>query len=733
MAEQVLRSTCWECSVKCGSLISVRDGRVVKIGGNSEHPHSEGAFCVKGMNAPIAALEHPDRPLHPLRRTGERGSGQWERVSWDVVLEEIAKQLGDVKRRYGALAIGGAVSSAYFSRGVALALLLRSLGSPNHMINQDLCQGCRNTGAMLTGLTAAPGNELKRARSVLVVGKSPSESDVVQWMHLKAARRRNATLIVVDPRRTQLARLAEIHLALKPGTDAALGLAMIHVLFEEDLWDREFVGRWCTGTEQLRERARKYSPVDAAEITGLPVSSIVEAARRFGSEKPGSLLMGHGIDAQANGVQTARAFQCLLALTGNIDRPGTNRMAKRLTGFKTYWDFIHSLEFRLPREVEERIIGGREFPFWAGPQGWAKACHNPSVIRAILTGEPYPVRALYVSGVNILCTYPGMQETLAALRSLDLLVVASDHITPTAELADFILPKTTLLEEEEVSWEPSGPCISLTQRVVPPRGEARTDFEIAIALRDRLRARGLIDYDLLPWNSHREFLEFQLKDTEIRLEDLRAKGYLEIPFDYEGYRSTGFLTPSGKIELASSLLAGAGHDPLPDFVPPSYSVKDRDYPLILLTGIRTMAYHHSRFRNHSWARKAQADPELRIHPETASHYGIIDKDWVWVETPQGKEGVRLRAQLTDAVPADVVATGMGWWYPEAPGPDHGALKINIEAIIPYGPHWDPISGSAEARNSACRIRRAKPEEVEEVALTAGGEDSRSSPRIPTSA
>ncbi|MFQ5539008.1 MAG: molybdopterin dinucleotide binding domain-containing protein, partial [Candidatus Binatia bacterium] len=318
------------------------------------------------------------------------------------------------------------------------------------------------------------------------------------------------------------------------------------------------------------------------------------------------------------------------------------------------------------------------------------------------------------------------------LRSLDLLVVATDHITPTAELADFVLPKTTLLEEEEVSWEPSGPCISLTQRVVQPRGEARTDFEIAIALRDRLRARGLIDYDLLPWNSHREFLEFQLKDTGIRLEDLREKGFLEIPFDYEGYQSAGFSTPSGKIELASSLLARAGHDPLPDFVPPSYSVEDRAYPLILLTGIRTMAYHHSRFRNHSWARKAQADPEVRVHPETASHYGIIDGDWVWVETPQGKEGVHLRAQLTDAVPVGVVATGMGWWYPEAPGPDHGAGKINIEAAIPYGPYWDPISGSAEARNSACRIRRAKQEEVEEIAPTAGGGDSLPGHRFPTS-
>ncbi|MBI2160930.1 MAG: molybdopterin-dependent oxidoreductase [candidate division NC10 bacterium] len=197
MSERVIASTCWECSTKCGSLITVHDGRVVKITGNPAHPHSAGAFCVKGMNAPLAALDHPDRPLHPLRRGGERGAGRWERVAWDEALAEIADRLGEVKRRYGPLAICGAVSNAYFSRGAIVALLLRSLGSPNHMINQDLCQGCRNTAAMLTGLAAAPLNEVKRTRSILVVGKSPSESDVVQWMHLKAAKRRGATVIAV--------------------------------------------------------------------------------------------------------------------------------------------------------------------------------------------------------------------------------------------------------------------------------------------------------------------------------------------------------------------------------------------------------------------------------------------------------------------------------------------------------------------------------------------------------
>ncbi len=447
MGDQVIASTCKECAVKCGSLIYVRDGEIVKIAGNPAHPHSEGAFCIKGVRAPVAAYAHPDRLLFPLRRAGGRGEGNWQQVSWDAALAEIAERLGEVKQRSGPLSICGAVSNQYGSRGVAMALTLRSLGSPNYMINQDLCQGCRRTASMLTGLGAAPANELKRTRCVLVIGKSPSDSDVVQWMHLKAAKRNGARLIVADPRRTQMARMAQNWLPIKPGTDAALALAMTHVIFEEELWDREFVEASCTGTAELRARAANYSPATAAAITGIPAERIIEAARIFATEKPACLVLGHGIDAQANGVATARAFYALLALTGNIDRPGTNRMAKGLAGFRDTGPILNDPAFRLPPAIEEQIIGGREFPLWSGPHAWAKTCHNPSVIRAMRGSEPYPVRALYASGVNIVCTYPGMRETIAALRGLDLLVVASDHMTPTAELADCVRPNTTLLEE----------------------------------------------------------------------------------------------------------------------------------------------------------------------------------------------------------------------------------------------------------------------------------------------
>ena len=708
---KVIPSTCEECSTRCGSLIHVEGDKVTKITGNPAHPHSKGAFCVKGMNAPITSREHPDRLLYPLKRMGERGEGNWARISWEQAFGEIAARLKSVKGRYGAQAIAGAVSSQLVNRGVAMALLLRSLGTPNILINQDMCQGGRLTAGHLTGLGGPAGTEIESSRCLLVVGKSPSDSNVVQWMQLKAAKRRGARVIVVDPRRTQMAQQADLWLQIKPGTDAALALAMVNVIFAEDLLDREFCENWCVGIDKLRARAGRFDLASAARITGVPADHIVQAARAFASEKPGAMILGHGIDAQANGVGTAMAFHSLLALTGNVARPGTNRQPARMPGFRDYVGIVNDPAFRLPPEAERKIIGGDEYPFWSGPDSWAKSSHNASLIKAIATGAPYPVRALYVSGVNIVCTYPGMQETIGALRSLDTLVVATDHMTPTAELADFVLPKTNLLEEEAVLFDAGGPCLSVIQQALPPKEEVKSDFEIAFGLRDAARLIGLIEHELLPWNSSREFIDFQLRNTGTRFEDLSIHGFQRVPAAYEAYRESGFRTPSGKVELYSDRLEAGGYDPLANHCDSSYSRPDAEFDVILMTGIRSMLYHHSRFRNHPWARKQQSAPEIRINPATASAKGIADREWVKVETPKGAAAVYLQAALAEEIPVGLAATGMGWWYPEMAGSDRGALKFNVEAAVPYGPPWDPVSGSAESRNTACKLSKLSEMEI----------------------
>lgn len=498
MANRVVASTCRECFVGCGSLIHLEDDKVIKITGNPAHPHSRGAFCAKGMNAPIASLNHPLRPLYPLRRTGERGEGKFERVSWDSALSEIADRLQKIKSGFGARAVAGAVSNQYYDRGVAMSLLLRSIGSPNYMINQDMCTGSRSTAAIMTGVHAEAGSELRNAKCILVVGRSPSESNIIEWMDIKLAKQNGTKLIVIDPRQTQLAKLADIWLQVQPGSDAALALAMVKVLFDEDLIDSEFVSRWCVGESELRTRVARYDVDYASGVTGIAAAKIVDAARMFALEGPSCLVLGHGIDAQANGVHTAMAFHAILALTGNIDREGSNRLHKTRAGFRDYVKIAKDPALRMPSERENEIIGGDAYPLWSGPSSWGSAAHNPSVIDAIRTGVPYPVKAIYISGVNIVCTYPGMQNTIDALKRLDLVVVATDHITPTAEFADFVLPKTTLLEEEGVFVEVGAPCLSIFNKAAESRGEVKTDVEIAIALCDKLRERGALDFECLP-------------------------------------------------------------------------------------------------------------------------------------------------------------------------------------------------------------------------------------------
>src|SRR6185369_16068675 len=257
---------------------------------------------------------------------------------------------------------------------------------------------------------------------------------------------------------------------------------------------------------------------------------------------------------------------------------------------------------RLDAAMEQRTIGAERFPLWAGPKGWQTACHNPSVIEAMLTCRPYPVRALYASGVNIVVTYPNTRRTIEALRALDFVAVAAHAMNPTAEHADLVLPKTTTLEEEEVSFMPSGPTVLFTRAVVPPQGEARSEIDIAVPLLEKLARHQALSRNLLPWRSQREFNTYLLGDSGIRIEDLERTGYHHLSATPPQQRP--FATPTGKIELFSTAMMEAGLDPLPSYTPPSRERLPvnigKQYPLILITGDREKSYHHSRFRDQSW-------------------------------------------------------------------------------------------------------------------------------------
>ncbi len=699
-------TTCWECSTCCGAIAHVEGGRVTRIDPNPAHPASRGAFCVKGIRGLAEITYGATRLLHPLRRIGERGSNRWEEISWDAALDAMAEGFSAARSKHGPLSLAGATGGAFFSRGAIMALALRAMGSPNFLINQDLCGGCRGVSDMVTGLAIQSGEDVEHAKTVLMVGANPHAANPVQWARIKEAKARGAKIVVLDPLRSEAAKIADLWLRPHPGTDAAIGLAMMQVLIAENRHDMAFIDQWTRGYEALAERVQDWTPERAASVSGVPADLILAAARAY-AEGPSAFVSGHGIDAVTNGVQTFRAFHCLVAISGNLDRAGGNRRAKRPRGFRNYLDVIHDPAFQLPPEVAAKTLGADRFPLWAGPKGWQTACHNPTVIEAMLTGQPYPVRAMYVSGVNIAVTYPNSQRTLAALRSLDFLVVAAHSMNPTAAVADIVLPKTTTLEEEDVSINAHGPCVTWTAALAARVGEARPDIEIAAGLLERMAARGAADRKLMPWNTQREFNEFLVKDTNLDLGKLASDGYAEFDYAQGDFAKQVFKTPSGKVELWSQRMADAGLDPLPDWLPTGASQENNPaYPFTLQTGLREKTYHHSRFREQAWARKVSPDPLLKINPDTARSLGIADGEWVRVETPRGQGACRLKASLTDATAPGVVVTGMGWWLPESPGPEFGALEVNINAALSYAGPYDPASGSADTRGVPCRISRA---------------------------
>ena len=697
-------TTCWECSTCCGALATLADGRVTEVEPNPAHPGSRGMFCVKGFRGMTGIADNAQRLLYPLRRVGPRGSGDWQRIGWDEALDEMADRLAAVRTAHGPLAIAGATSGGYFSRSVIHALLLRSLGSPNWMINQDLCGGCRGVSDMVTGLSIASGEDIDGTRTALVVGANPHMANPVQWQKLKQAKKRGARIIVIDPMGTATTELADLWLQPNVGTDAAIALAMMHILITENLYDREFVARWCHGFDALAARAAQWPVARASRVAGVPAESIVRAAHLY-ADGPATFVSGHGIDAVAGGVQTFRAFHCLLAISGNLDRPGGNRRIKSPPGFRNYTDLLHDPAFRLPPATEALRLGAQDYPLWAGVDGWQKACHNPAVIEAILSGRPYPVRALYVSGVNIAVTYPDTARTLAALRSLDFVVVAAHAMNPTAAHADIVLPKTATLEEEEISLQPGAPCLSFTAAVVPPRGEARGELAIATGLLDRMEVRGALTQRFVPWRSEREFSRYLLGDSAIDLDTLMRDGFARFDHETGNFDTVGFKTPSGRVELASTRMAEAGLDPLPDLAPPAERARDADFPLLLQTGLREKAYHHSRFRDQDWARRISPDPLLRMHPLTAAEHGVGADDWVRLRTPSSAGTCDVKVSLTERVPRGIVVTGMGWWRPEGAAPHYGALDININAVVSYAGPYDAASGSPNSRGLACSIQR----------------------------
>jgi anaerobic selenocysteine-containing dehydrogenase len=717
--EKIVRTVCDSCMCQCGCLVHVKDGRAKKLEGNPDHPASRGFMCPKGLST-LQTVYHPDRIIYPLKRTGDRGEGKWQRVSWDEALDDISERILKVKEVYGPESILYSFGTYPAKNGIAGYVgLMGALDSPGSLApNCHYCYtphiiGCTLTGGMVYDCEMGCP-DFKESQLVVLWGWNPAASFPSFAKQILDAQKQGTKLLVINPQFTEFASKADLWLQPRPATDAALALGMINIIIEERLYDQDFVDKWCVGFDELRQRAREYTPDRVEEITWVPKDKIIEAARLYSATRPSHLHTHNGTTYATNVVQTSRAIAILPALTGNIDVRGGNVFTMlNYPPVLTYMNMRQSLR---PSAVsEDKQLGSERFPLLAGSKSLRGYAHPPMVYQAMLTGKPYPIKA-YICTTNNLISFEAGRSVAEALAQLDLLVVPDFFMTPTAEMADYILPPATWLEREDVvdSFGYYG-YVCARPKAIEPVGECRDDDEVAFELLKKMNLK----YPIPGVDSNRNLMNYQLRGLGIDFDEFCRREIVFGTINERRYETgelrkdgkPGFNTPSGKVELYSEHLKEIGQDPLPSHKESYESLVNtpeiaKDYPLILIGGSRHIASFNTAGHNLPWLRELLPHPVIEIHRDTAKELGIEENDWVWIETPRGSGRVKQKAHLTFGIHHKVVHAQSLWWYPEESDREKRWYQPNINTVMSWDAPYDPICGATLLKGGLCTIYKA---------------------------
>jgi anaerobic selenocysteine-containing dehydrogenase len=703
---------CGICPGGCGVNVELVDGKIGKIFPLKDHP--VGVVCVRGVHSKEIVYSK-DRLRYPLRRVGERGEGKFERIGWDEALDRIADAFQKIKNEHGAEAVMSYFGRGSFDtnltdmfapRGVPIpgtSGFLFPFGSPNASGCSAVCYVSFGLFAAVTTFGAgmrATYPDFANTDLVVVWGANPpTDSPPDRVKKILNAKKRGARVIVIDHMRSDMAKKADQWIGVRSGTDGALALSLIHVIVNEGLYDEDFVRNWTVGFEELREYVQQYPPHVAEGITRVPRETIVELAREIAGAKGVSLVMYTGLEYTNSGVQNIRAVVSLWAITGNIDAPGGLVFRPRSPT-------------RFPRITLDppsngvKPIGADKYPLFCDLLKSAQFMEAP---RAILNGDPYPVKALLIFGASLLTGLPNPEIWKECFRKLDFLVTFDRFMTADGMYADIVLPATTNFENLGYLRYPSG-YFQLRQRVIEPIGEARSGFVFLTELAQRLGYG-----DLFP-ATEEDRLSFALEGSPVSVEDLQAHPegvkYNAGQHEYHKYAkgllrregSPGFNTPSGKVELASSLLQKYGYDALPVYMEPTEGPLGspdlyKEYPLVLNTGARLQSAFRSQHLNIPGLLRLQPRPQVLINPADAKERGISDQDRVWVVSPRGKVGVW--AKLTHDVMTGQVELNVG-----------GGSPIHAKAWRDANANWltdfenrDPISGFPVYKALLCEVKK----------------------------
>ena len=678
------KTVCMLCFQVCGISAYVKEGKLTRVEPMVEHPFSRGELCSRGLNL-IPYVYSPDRILYPMMKK----NGKLARISWNEALDIIANKLQQIKKEYGAHSVALSVGSIGAENIEISAFAQRfrgAFGTPNYFSIEAHCFRTRIMARLITFGTY-PLEDPDNSDCIILWGHNPDASEPPLAARINKALDRGLKLIVIDPKRIPLAKRGKF-IQIRTGTDAALALAMMNVIINEGIYNKEFVEKYTLGFDKLKEHIKVYPPEKVAAICGISESDIREISRTFAKAKGASIIQGiNALDQHINGFQNSRALAILHAITGNYDVPG---------GWAVN-PFMRLTDLRLP--VDEEPVGADRFPLFRRLWGMVAPYGQQMVLPdVILTEKPYPIKAMIISGGNPAASWPDSEKLRKAFSKLEMLVVMDLFMSQTAELAHIVLPACTSLEMTGLAYNyglTGGiPFVMLSKKIIEPQGESWPDWKFYTEL---ARKMGYGEY--FPWNSDEEVVEHFLKASSITLKDLEAhpEGLWFGERCYDINAKNQIRTPSRKIELYSQTLADLGYDPIPVYKEPTQSPGRspelvKQYPLILNTGARMVEYTHWQMRHVPELRRLAPDPVAEVHPDTAARYGILDGDLVIIETKKGQ--MKIKAKITDDILLDLINVPHGW-----------AKELNENVLTDMEPR-DPVTGYPELRALACRIRKA---------------------------
>jgi len=692
MAEEKIRWEKTHCARMdhggCALLVGVKDNRIEQVKGDPHGYLNRGYTCYKGRVSGDR-LTHPERLRYPLKRAGKRGEGKWMRITWDEALDETAQNLLRIKEKYGARAVAFGAGMPKGLEHFVLIRLANVFGSPNIVASQDVCHAPRElTGIHTCGFypVADFHNPTQLILSWASNLLSTSEEGQIASLALDQLKK-GARLIVVDPRRTELADRADLWLQLRPGTAQALALGFLNVIIEESLYDRDFVEKHTYGFEDLARHVKQYTPEKVSEITWVPPEPIRRAARLYAEAKPAALQWGNAIEHDVNAFDAARSLVCLMAICGNLEVPGGNVNAHdpKIMGLG---EFVRA---DLLPDKRREMIGAHH-----GVIPRLMTVPPAFFRKAVLEGTPYPVRGYYGMCTNPLVAWADSTTTYKAFMDLDFVAVSEIFMTPTASLADIIFPVAHQFEMNDIGHYGIGHGMILARpKLVDPPDECRPDIRIMNDLGSRLSAPEYWHKDF------EEFLEDVLRPSGFTYSEFVAKGYLKGPDRFRLHREQGFRTPTGKVELK---LSTAGKFKLKEF--PEFTTlpeeEDPEYPLILISA-KSRYFLMSSYRWVERLREKRPRPVVEIHPETAAVHGISDGEDVVIETKYGE--IIQEARVTDIVHPLTISAALGWWFPEGDAAEQFEWRKSNFNMLTSIEKLGKEFGTPNLKNIPCRIRR----------------------------